>query len=101
MTAAAALPYKNATTGSPPGVNFINVFTLSFYPRRSQKRKKLLDLAVFFALLGSERVKAARKMLVKWTPVANFTNYLTQNKNAPGHVVWCNQFHQQNFTQLN
>ena len=49
-------------------VDFINVFTRSFYVRRSQKRKKLLDLTVFFVLLGSERVKAARKMLVKLTP---------------------------------
>ena len=44
-----------------PGVNFINVFTLSFYIRRSQKWKKLLELTVFLALLGSAQVKAARK----------------------------------------
>ena len=30
--------------------------------------KKLLDLAVFFALLGSAHVKAARKMLVILIP---------------------------------
>ena len=36
--------------------------------RRSQKRKKLLNLTVFFALLGSARVKAARRLLVKLTP---------------------------------
>ena len=46
------------------GVNFINVFTRSFYAHRSQKCKKLLDLTVFFALLGSEHVKAERKMLL-------------------------------------
>ena len=40
-----------------PGVNFINVFTHSFYAHRSQKHKKLLDLAVFFAHLGSAHVK--------------------------------------------
>ena len=34
---------------------------------RFQKVKKLLDLTVFFALLGSGRVKAARKMLAKLT----------------------------------
>ena len=33
------------------GVNFTNVFTRRFYARRSPKRKKLLDLTVFFALL--------------------------------------------------
>ena len=53
---------------STQGVNFINMFTPSFYACRSQKCKKLLDLTVFFALLGSERVKAARKTLVKLTP---------------------------------
>ena len=37
----------------PSRVNFINVFTRSFYERRSQKHKKLLDLTVFFVLLGS------------------------------------------------
>ena len=50
------------------GVNFINVITRSFYAHRSQKRKKMLDLTVFFALLGSACVKAACKMLVKLTP---------------------------------
>ena len=38
------------------------------YAPRSQKRKKLLDLAVFFALMGFAFVKAAGKMLVKLTP---------------------------------
>ena len=42
-----------------PGVNFINVFTRSFYTRRSHKRKNLLELIVFFALLGPARIKAA------------------------------------------
>ena len=50
------------------GVDFINVFTRSFYARRSPKRKKVFELTVFFALLGSARVKAARKMLAKLTP---------------------------------
>ena len=50
-------------------VNFINMFTCSFYARRSQKRKKLLDMTVFFALLGSAHVNAASKMLMKLTPV--------------------------------
>ena len=49
-------------------VNFTNVITHSFYARRSQKRKKLLELTVFFALLGSTCVKAAHKMLMKMTP---------------------------------
>ena len=52
----------------PSGVNFINVFTCSFYAGRSQKPKKLLNLTVFWALLGSAHLKAAHKMLVKLTP---------------------------------
>jgi len=44
-------------------------FTSSFYLCRSKKRKKDTDdLAVFFILLGSAFVKAARKMLLKLTP---------------------------------
>ena len=50
------------------GVNFINMLMRNFYPRRSRKHKKLLDLTVFFVLLGPACVKAARKMLVKLTP---------------------------------
>jgi len=34
------------------------------------------DLTVFFSYLGSLGVKAAGKMLMKLTPVANFTNIL-------------------------
>ena len=49
-------------------VDFIEVFTHSFYALQSQNHKKLLDLAVFFAILGSAHVKAARSMLVKLTP---------------------------------
>ena len=49
-------------------VNFIKMFTCSFYTHRSGKRKKLHDLAVFFALLGFARGKAAHKMMVKLTP---------------------------------
>ena len=49
-------------------VDFINLFTRSFNTCRSCKRKKLLDLTVFFALLGSAHIKAARKMMVKLTP---------------------------------
>ena len=50
-----------------PGINFINVFTRSFYACRSQNCKKLLELSLF-ALLGSASIKAVHKMLVKLTP---------------------------------
>ena len=50
-----------------PQVNFIYMFMSSFYACRSQKCKKLIELTLFFAVLGSVHVKAARKMLVKLT----------------------------------
>ena len=63
-----------------PVANFINLFTRSFYARRSQNCKKLLELIVFFALLGSTRVKAARKMLVKLTPIERDAKRPNYNK---------------------
>jgi hypothetical protein len=55
------------------GVNFINVIrTRSFYVCRSQKRKNSVKSSVsFYMLLGSERAKAAQKMLMKLTPGGN------------------------------
>jgi len=51
-----------------PGVNFINMFTQSFYTHRSQKRKLTNDWTVFFLLLGYAHVKTVGKTLVKSTP---------------------------------
>ena len=45
-------------SGQNPEVNFINVFTRSFYACRSQKSKKLLELTAFFVHLGSVCLKA-------------------------------------------
>ena len=51
-------------------------FTSSFYAHRSQKCKNLLNLTVFFELLGSAHVKAAHKTLVKLTPgLSLFVSY--------------------------
>jgi len=50
------------------GLNFTNIFTLSFYIHRSQKRKKTDDFTVFFTLLGSVSVKAVPRMLMKLSP---------------------------------
>ena len=61
-------PKARLAAATAPGVNFINVFTCSFYTHRSQKRKKLLNLTVCYAFLGSLRVKAVCRMLVKLTP---------------------------------
>ncbi len=48
-------------------LNFINVLQAD-YKRKDRKRVKKTDnLTVFLALLGSARVQAARKMLVKLT----------------------------------
>jgi len=53
-----------------PGVNFINIFMSIFYSRWSQKRKKIVNHQCHFALVGSGRIKADHKTLVKLTPVA-------------------------------
>ena len=64
------------------GVNFINVLTCSFYAHRSQMRKKLLELTVFFSILGYAFIKAALKMLVNW-PYGSFINDVTQLFHSP------------------
>jgi hypothetical protein len=51
-----------------PGVDFSNMFTRSLYVRRSQTVKILSSCHYLFALLGSSRVKAERKMLINSTP---------------------------------
>ncbi len=45
--------------------------SLSFYACRSQKCKKTDNLTVFFTLLGSTRVKAVRRTLMKFSPCLN------------------------------
>ena len=54
-------------TGSA-GVNFTNVLRAASTRADPESAKKLIDLTVFFALLGSVCVKAARRTLVKLTP---------------------------------
>ncbi len=51
-----------------PGVNFTNMFTSSFYLPKSQKCKKTFKSSVYFLLLGSVCLKAARKTIVKLIP---------------------------------
>jgi len=53
----------------------------------SKSAKKTDNLSVFFAPLGSVRVKAAHKMLVKLTPGVNFTNLLEQSSNVLAQEV--------------
>ena len=50
------------------GVNFTNVLRAAFALVDPKSAKKAVKLSSFFALLGSSRVKAARRTLVKLTP---------------------------------
>jgi len=54
----------------------------SFYVPRTQKHKKTVKLSIYFTLLGSTSVKAARKTLVKLTPGCV--------KAASKHTCWWN-----------
>ena len=49
------------------GVNFTNVLQAAFTRKDPKSAIKLLYLTVYFALLGSGCIKAARKMLMKLT----------------------------------
>ena len=51
-----------------PGVNFTNVLRAAYTQADPKSAIKLINLTVFFALLGSTRVKATCRMLVKLTP---------------------------------
>ncbi len=57
-----------APSSSAPCGQFHQHFKRSFYAHRCQKHKNTVKPSVFFALLGSAWVKAARKLLVKLTP---------------------------------
>ena len=64
-------------SASKAGVNFANILQAAFVREDPKSAIKLLNLTVFFAFLGSERVKAALRMLVKLTPAGvNFANIL-------------------------
>jgi len=47
------------------GVDFTNIFTRRFYAHSSQKHKSQSSRQYLFTLLGSARVKAVRKTLMK------------------------------------
>ena len=74
-----------------PGFNFITVFMPSFYKCRSQKGKKLLDLTVFLALLGSVCVKAACEMMVKLTPEAKPSKLFLVGNTYKYFSIFCNK----------
>jgi len=52
------------------GVNITNFLRAQILHARSQKRKNTVKPLIFVALLGSECVKAARKMLVNFLQVS-------------------------------
>jgi len=56
------------------GINFINILQAAFASTDPESIKKTDNLTVFFALSGSKQVKAAPRMLMKLTPVVDFTN---------------------------
>jgi len=71
--------WKNSLS---PGINFINVLRTAF------SVKKTVKFSIFFTLLGSPNIKAARKMLVKLAPVVskevpNLTNLHVQQTPNP------------------
>jgi len=49
------------------GQNFTNILQKTFTPKDPKSAKEIVSFTVFFALLGSARVKASHKMLVKLT----------------------------------
>jgi len=52
-------------------VKFINILCKALTHEDLKSAKKTDNLTLFFALLGFECIKAARKMFVKLTPGAN------------------------------
>ena len=66
------------------GVNFINVFTRSFYARRSKSAKKDSQLKQLFVLLGSAGIKAALKHVDEidpWVKKDKFEMFEIQERN--------------------
>jgi len=56
------------------GVNFINILRAAFARADPKIAIKIDNSTVFFALSGSERVKAAHRTLIKMTTGVNFIN---------------------------
>ena len=77
------LDQRFSTDGSRPGVNFTNVLRAAFTPADPKSGKKLLNLTVFFALSGSASVKAARRTLMKLTPIGRLSPLIRTWERAP------------------
>ncbi len=61
-------PREKLSALAPPGVDFTNIFMPSLCLHGAQKRKKIDDLTAFFTLLGSARIKAVCRTLMKLSP---------------------------------
>ncbi len=60
---------------SIPDVNFINILWVAFTrPDAESSKKDSQVVESFWCFLESARLKAARRMLMKLTPVVNFIN---------------------------
>ncbi len=60
-------------------VDFTNILRTAFMLKDPQSANCQLHLDCLLSRLGSSRLKAARKMLVKLTPAVNFINVLCAN----------------------
>ena len=59
-------------TKTHPGVNFINNLCAAFAQADRDSIKKTVNLIVYIELVGSGRMKAAHRSLMKLTPGVNF-----------------------------
>ncbi len=63
--------FQQLVASLTPWVDFINIFTHSFYNCSSQKRKSQSSCKYLLTLLGSAHVKAVHRMLMKLSPAYN------------------------------
>jgi len=61
--------FFNKHSSNHPGVKFINILLAAFALEDSKSAKRLPNHQCLLGLFGSAHIKAARKMLVKSTPV--------------------------------
>ncbi len=60
-----------------PGVDFINIFNGSFYARSSHSERTQSSCQYLLTLLGSARIKAVCRTLMKLSSGLNFINVLS------------------------
>ena len=72
--------WKSRSLSFLTGFNFNNILQAAFTLANPKSGKKLLNLTVFFMLLGTARVKAAHRMLVKLTPGFPICDVITDDR---------------------